>query len=517
MGSASTDSYSGILFSDNLSTSPTAASSTYLLTNPSQDQQRRDGNQLPTTCEPRFCPLPTAAASEHHQAVAILGDPSFARANAAKQRYLRLGHSTSSYINSSFSEMLPQHSNSPAHKATPSRRRQNRPPSTRSPASKTYASESDMPSELPFPIEMPNGSGSPFATPQKSASNSPAPQPQSQSVNVRPKARNGNKPRPKSGFAPPSPGPVKQSRRTPPNAVPGKLPTATAFAGATFHASPAPSSLPIPSFLAKAMDSPQVKDSGRANQQPSPPLSESEAPTPRQASVLAREVTREESPLDFFFNKVRDEKEQARRASFANAPVYRPGPYSPPNNHVQSPPQPKTVPNKPPTILSRRDLHQRNSSAGRISPTELDGTPGRPMGPAFSTPYNERMRAARSGDKQAASALQQAPDQGFTHQPPAADVGDRTEALKRFLAVGSPSPPAPSQTAPENNFPAGMVAQRLFGGPAPRPQQQPYVPQPTGDSMSPRSQSPRSQDLQRVEEGLRRILKLESGGTTLSS
>ncbi|KAH8909583.1 hypothetical protein BR93DRAFT_400532 [Coniochaeta sp. PMI_546] len=403
--------------------------------------------------------------------------------------------------------MPPQYSDSPAHKATPARRRQNRPQSNRSPARKTYASENDMPSELPFPIEMPNSNGSPFATPQKSASNSPAPHSQPQSVNVRPKARNGNKPRPKSGFAPPSPGPTKP-------------PTATAFAGATFHASPAPSSLPIPSFLAKAMDSPQVKDSGRANQQPSPPLSDSEAPTPRQPSVLAREVTREESPLDFLFKKDRDEKEQARRASFANVRTYPPGPYSPPNNYVQSPPQPKTVPNKPPTTLPRRDLLQRNSSTGRISTTELDGTPGRPMGPAFSTPYAERMRAARSGDKQAertSSAMPQAPSQRFAQQPQTADVGDRTEALKRFLAVGSPSPPVSSHVAPENNFSPNMVAQRPFGGAMPRPQQQPYIPQPSGASMSPRSQSPRSQDLQRVEEGLRRILKLESGGTTLSS
>jgi hypothetical protein len=416
--------------------------------------------------------------------------------------------------------MLPQYSDSSAHKATPARRRQNRPPSTRSPASKTYASESDIPSELQFPIEMPHGNGSPFATPQKSASNSPAPQSQSQSVNVRPKARNGNKPRPKSGFAPPSPGPAKQSRRTPPNTLPAKPPTATAFAGATFHASPAPSSLPIPSFLAKAMDSPQVRDSGRANQQPSPPVSDSEAPTPRQASILAREVTREESPLDFLFKKDRDEKEHARRTSFANVLTYPPGPYSPPNNHVQSPPQPQTVPIKQSTILSRRDFLQRNASAGRISATELDGTPGRPMGPAFSTPYAERMRAARSGDKQAElipSAMQHDPSRSFAQQPPAADVGDRTEALKRFLAVGSPPPQAPSQASPENNVPSGMVPQRLFSGSVPRPQQPPYVSQPTGDSMSPRSQSPRSQDLQRVEEGLRRILKLESGGTTLSS
>jgi len=413
--------------------------------------------------------------------------------------------------------MLPQNVSSPAHKATPARRRPNRPPSTRSPASKTYASESDLPSELPFPIEMSNGNGSPFATPQKSASNSPAPQNQnqSQSVNARPKARNGNKPRPRSGFAPSSPGPAKPHRRTPPNGVPAKPPIETAFAGATFHASPAPSSLPIPSFLAKAMDSPQVKNTGQPNQQPSPPLSDSEVPTPRQGSALAREVAREESPLDFLFNRQKEEREQARRANSANHVASPPGPYSPPHAYVQSPPQPRTVPNRPPTILSRHDLLQRNSSASRIPTTELDGTPGRAMGPSFSTPYAERIRAAQAGRD--VSAAQQPPSQPFAQQPPANAVGDKAEALKKLLAIGSPSPPVPSQSAPENNHPAGVPAQRLqFGGPVPSPQHQSYVSRPSGDSMSPGSRSPRSLDVQRMEDTLRRVLKLD-GGTTITS
>lgn len=470
--------------------------------------------------------------------------------------------------------MLPQSFDPLANKATPSRRRQNCPPSTRSPASKTYVSESDVPSELPFPIEMSNGNGSPFATPQKSASNSPAPQ--SQPANGRPKARNGNKPRPKSGFAPPSPGPAKQSRRTPPNAGLTKPPVPTAFAGATFHASPAPSSLPIPSFLAKAMDSPQVKESDRSHQQPSPPLSDSEVPTPRQASALAKEVPREESPLDIFFRA--DREERLRRASVANVLPSAPGPYSPPTQE-RSPVQPKTVPNHPRTVLSRRDMLQRNSSAGRISATELDGTPGKPMGPAFSTPYSQRIQAARSNGMLADGTppVQQPSNQLFPQQPPSTDNGDRAEALKRLLAVGSPSPAAPSQSAPENtlpfrnpaqdnSLPSGMVAQRLFNGPPPRTQQQRYITQqqppftqqlpPFSQHQSPFSQhqspfppqqpyytqqqqpsstqqqppfgqpqapvpqpaglptGPRSQDVRQFEDNLRRMLKLDLGGAT---
>lgn len=411
--------------------------------------------------------------------------------------------------------MNSQNVNSPAQKATPARRRQTRQPSTRSPASKTYASESDLPSELPFPMEISNGNGngSPLATPRKSASNSPAPQ--NQSLNAKSKARNGNKPRSKSGFAPPSPGPPRQNRRTPPNGLPAKAPTETAYAGSTFHASPAPSSLPIPSFLAKAMDSPQVKSSGPAVQQPSPPLSDSEAPNPRQASALAKEVAREESPLDFLFNKQKEEREQARRASSANLVASPPGPYSPPHAYVQSPPQCRTVPNKLSSVPARHDLLQRNSSASRISACELDGTPGRPMGPAFSTPWAERMRAVQAGRN--SSAPQAAPNHLFAHQTrPTTEAGDKAEALKRLLAIGSAPPPAPSQPAPENNHPAGMAGQRLFGGPVPPSPPQHYVPRPSVDSTSRTAESPRSPDVQRMEDTLRRVLKLD-GGTTLSS
>ncbi|KAB5570055.1 hypothetical protein GE09DRAFT_694535 [Coniochaeta sp. 2T2.1] len=448
--------------------------------------------------------------------------------------------------------MLPPNPESPAPRGTPARRRQNRVPSARSPANKAYASESDMPSELQFPIELPNGNGSPFATPQKSASNSPAPQSQSQSAMARPKARNGNKPRPKSGVAPSSPGPAKQYRKTPPNGMPIKPPATnapTAYAGATFHASPAPSSLPLPSFLPKALDSPLARDAGRASLQPSPPLSDSEAPTPRQTSALAREVSREDSPLDLFFKADREEKERARRASTAN--VNPPGPYSPPSNHAQYPQQPQTVPNKQPTILSRREMLTRNSSAGRISTTELDGTPGQPMGPAFSTPYHERLRAARSNGQQPertppttqqstnqpfaqfSSPMRQAPTQPLSQQPSATNGNDPAEGLKRLLGVGSPSPPVNSLSAPENSVPA----QRLFSPPGPQahhgpppqqyppqypqqysrqypqqyPQQLPHMPQPSGDSLSPRSQSPKSQDIARIEDHLRNLLKLDAG------
>jgi hypothetical protein len=383
-----------------------------------------------------------------------------------------------------------------------------------------------VPSELPFVIELNNGdeSGSPFATPQKSVSNSPAPQTQPQSVNARSKARNANKPRPKSGFAPSSPGPAKPRGRTPPNGLPARPPAEAAFAGATFHASPAPSSLPIPSFLTKAMDSPQVLNTGPAKQQPSPPLSDSEVPTPRQGSALAREVAREESPLDFLFNRQKAEREQARRAGSGSLVASPPGPYSPPHAYIQSSPQPKTVPSKPPATLPRYDLLQRNSSASRIPTTELDGTPGRRMGPAFSTPWAERMRNIQAGRNSSPTTPQQAQSSKQFEQPQqpstSAAVGDKAEALKKLLAISSPPPLAPFQSGPENEYPLGKGPQRLPGNPIQpppqQPQRQPYVSGPSGQSVDLGPEGQRSLDVQRMEDTLRRVLKLD-GGTTLTS
>ncbi|EEY22528.1 predicted protein [Verticillium alfalfae VaMs.102] len=97
----------------------------------------------------------------------------------------------------------------------------------------------------------------------------------------------------------PPPDFARTVRQTTPNsaAVP-RLPSSAAFAGATFHASPAPSALPIPN----------------AQQQPSPPATEPEMPTPRRP--LANEAR--ESPLEAMFRADRAEKEKARRPSFVS-------------------------------------------------------------------------------------------------------------------------------------------------------------------------------------------------------
>ncbi|ETS75666.1 hypothetical protein PFICI_12610 [Pestalotiopsis fici W106-1] len=230
-----------------------------------------------------------------------------------------------------------------------------------------------------------------------------------------------------------------------------------AFAGASFHASPAPNSLPIPSFLARttsAPDSPSLKLPGPGpSQEPSPPNTDSEensSPSP----PLHAAVRTDESPLEFFFKADRAEKARVRRASSANAAAALLGsPFSPPQVHA-SPREPSTFPKLQGAAQARRPPIPRNPSSG-IPSSELDGNPGKPLGQAFSTPYSERIKAARSRN---------ASGQG-TPSAQGPDTPDRSEALKRFLGVGSPAtqihpsyghPQSPSHHVAPPAFQPGM-------------------------------------------------------------
>ncbi|AEO69356.1 uncharacterized protein THITE_2119660 [Thermothielavioides terrestris NRRL 8126] len=408
-------------------------------------------------------------------------------------------------------------------KSTPARRRGKRP--VNSPAHKTYASENDVPSEGSFPMELAGPS-----TPQKPAPNSPVPS--SQLNHSKSKPRSGNKLKAKQVS---SPGPAKQGRTTPPPVTAPKPVEAPAFAGATFHASPAPSSLPIPSFLSKALDSPSAKDTDRVTREPSPPATDSEAPTP-QHRILTDDVTRRESPLDIFFRADRAEKERARRASSAN--ILGPShPFFSPPAQIRSPAEPKTLPGGAFSQANRRSWFQRDSPAG-IPASELNGIPGRPLGPAFSTPYQDRIRAARSGEKQGEPLQKPAPLQP---DPVSTDMSER---LKRFLAIpasdgpqqapaGSPafladaSPPSGTRSHPilapsaSNMSPAGGFQQSrsplLPPGPADIPPlfspHHPAVSSMPAASASTNPDTSRSAQLLHMEDSLRRLLKLTPAST----
>ena len=100
-----------------------------------------------------------------------------------------------------------------------------------------------------------------------------------------------------------------------------------AYAGPTFHASPAPSSLPIPKFFKKSLsksvpEMTQAKTLSRmvendvSEEAPSP--GSSEASPVREKAERLQQHRREDSPLDVFFRADREEKARARLANITN-------------------------------------------------------------------------------------------------------------------------------------------------------------------------------------------------------
>jgi hypothetical protein len=223
-----------------------------------------------------------------------------------------------------------------------------------------------------------------------------------------------------------------QSGASSTSARPISTPSAPAYAGATFHASPAPSSLPIPSFYSKSVpDSPGMNGFQIRKEQTS--SEDDESPIPPAAQIPLAKPHREESPLDIFFKADREEKARARSASSFHGTGSNSGPFSPPSDPTQ--PNLKT----PSTGSQSRDrnTHFSGGSTSALFAMELDGTnsPGKPIGPAFSTPYNERINAARSS-----AALQPSTPPTLQEQQQS-----KSEALKAFLFSGQTQGPPASQ------------------------------------------------------------------------
>ncbi|KAI1268447.1 hypothetical protein F5Y18DRAFT_229726 [Xylariaceae sp. FL1019] len=406
----------------------------------------------------------------------------------------------------------------------------------RNASQKTYGSENDVPSATPFhPV-------SPY-TPQKLASagngganEAPQTQPQTQPTNQ--KQRNKGKARnKKNGHGAVSPGQHPHERTSPPF-----LPqddTAPIFAGSTFHASPAPSALPIPSFLGRSsvaspLGAPQ--SSSPHQQQVSTPPTDSESESAADLSD-ACPPRNEDSPLEFFFRADRAEKERTRRASSAIVGAKLVAPFSPPQESPREASiHPRTVAH---SSFRRPPFSQSNSSPG-ISTSELDGNPGQPVGPAFSTPYQDRIRAARSIQSSAQNPAQVAPVTSQAQSPHL----NSSDALKRYLFTGRfdssasrelprqsqsplarqplqsspqfsqqqyPSPdvhrqaaPAQVSSQPQQRFPRGMFpASVLTGYPSPA--------QSTVSSTEAQYKpNARPDHLVALEGDLRRMLKLDS-------
>lgn len=332
-----------------------------------------------------------------------------------------------------------------------------------------YASENDASGPSSIAFSQPS---QPF-TPHKSTSASPDPHSgathPSGARSTRPR-NTGNKGRGRNAGTSPDSGRAGR-KTTPPNSLPStKLTSSTAYAGSTFHASPAPSALPIPSFFSNknATGSPSLQAPRPIpEQRQSPPETYSEAATPSHSSFAPAH----DSPLEAIFRADRAEKERARRASFANAGLASARhAVASPSTYSLGPSEPQTMPRR----QDGRDRFQVQRSNSGIPLSELDGGPGDHVGPAFATPYHERIRAAHGSPHYS-------PDSRLANAAPAEDP---SEALKRVLFGPKTDAGRPLNASPSTRPSMGTP--------------------PTGPPVT----AGRPNGVAEMEDSLRRILKL---------
>ncbi|OAQ62283.1 proteophosphoglycan 5 [Pochonia chlamydosporia 170] len=360
-------------------------------------------------------------------------------------------------------------------RTTPARRKYGR-QSTKSAGQKAYASENDVAALENTRLLAPK-------TPNKAAeAANPATDFYPSQVS---NSKNKTKNKTRSKNVPTSPDSAQHGRQTPPQR-PGSIKSSglsTAFAGATFHASPAPSALPIPSFLSKSSSDSPVGLDKSILQEPSPPATEVEIPTPFRPSSAPKT---NESPLDFMFRAHRQEKERYfQETTQVRNSEARESPQTSPWGDMRGAPKPSSLP-------LPRQTHFRQQAAG-IDASELDGTPGRPLGPAFSTPYQERIKAARStSNNNTPRDSGQTTGTGSSTEP---QIADPTDALKKFL-FGHKNP------ANSGTFPTTTDSKSL-----PNPGSSVNTTLPTGTQTV--VNSTRHNQIEEMENDLRRILKLD--------
>ncbi|ESZ92283.1 hypothetical protein SBOR_7323 [Sclerotinia borealis F-4128] len=279
----------------------------------------------------------------------------------------------------------------------------------------------------------------PPRTPRRVQQNQPASQSRVNSaVPDNSSRKSTNKRRPKNVQT--SPVATRNDRTTPPltgaqstggstAARPIQTPSAAqVYAGPTFHASPAPSALPMPSFYSKSVpESPAIR-TGNAIKEPDSSADESsQTPSAQMFSGVSR---REESPLDLFFKADKREKAEKIRARSTNSNAT--GSVGPFNLPLVSPGNTRTPP-QPTSQYRNKTIPTSRGSASGVFSMELDGSnsPGLPLGPAFSTPYNERILAARKISS---------PSQPHNSSPCNSQPSlDNSEALKAYLFSADPS------------------------------------------------------------------------------
>ena len=251
-------------------------------------------------------------------------------------------------------------------------------------------------------------------------------------------------------------------------------PIKQAYAGPTFHSSPAPSALPMPSFYSKSMPSvTSTKTSDTVEESQARAVAEANAGNGTAAKK------RESTPLDFLFEAAR----QARDTPRAESPASRSA-----------------------NLSALEDSPLNRSPAPREGgetdfPFELDGNGpnANSIGPAFATPYKERMAALRSPSASPSTAASDLDEE---------ERRSTTEALKKLLMnaqassqhqasalpyVSDASNPFHAR-APELRGPVSAIHQtRHRSGPStPAPSFNASGPHPYFPGLSPTTREPRT-------------------------
>ncbi|TKA77232.1 hypothetical protein B0A49_00773 [Cryomyces minteri] len=175
-----------------------------------------------------------------------------------------------------------------------------------------------------------------------------------------------------------------------PGATPAK-PT-MAYAGPTFHASPAPSSLPVPKFFSKSVpaDTPpqslQSRLDAESEHSGSSPISDVTPPI-----THAVPVERHQSPLDIFFNADREEKAKRRSSSRLLSPQDNPSAWLPQSDTEWR--------NSVASLHQQPSSHYARESSGKdVFMLELDGRSADASltNPPLASASNEHMGTVRS-------------------------------------------------------------------------------------------------------------------------
>ncbi|PYH40661.1 proline-rich nuclear receptor coactivator motif-containing protein [Aspergillus saccharolyticus JOP 1030-1] len=195
------------------------------------------------------------------------------------------------------------------------------------------------------------------------------------------------------------------------------------YAGPTFHASPAPSALPIPSFFSKSLPESDLSsglDADNDNFDASPEMEST--PSKSKARPVFENERRQSTPLDFLFKAAVEAR------------------------NTQQPRSPDSVTRitSPHTDSKALPVRRSNGTGGGLFADNVDGCESHQsfIGPPFAASYKDRMDALRSASSPSPSTGRMDEDERRA----------KTEALKSLLLNPRPQKPSSASTTTQNQF-----------------------------------------------------------------